>query len=88
MEKIRDSFEIFDRNKDRIEVVYKMQDDLLEDLSVIDHKACDLYRSYGLPSGTDTVDTTDIDAYYGEPSMYAAELAATGKPVLLIQTCR
>ena len=85
IDKIEAVFRTFDENKDRIEVIYKLSDDLLEDLEVIDPKLYELYMSKAFRPGDDNIDTEEIDAYYGEPSIYATQMINAGKPVMIMQ---
>ena len=83
IEKIKEVFETFDDQKDKVDVVYFLQDNLLENLKEMYPGLYDLYAANDFREGEEFFDTDDIDAYYGEASMYATELLKDGKPVMI-----
>ncbi len=83
IEKIKEVFEIFDSQKDKVDVVYFLQDGLLENLKEMYPKLYELYEANDFREGDERFDTDDIDAYYGEASMYATEFLKEKKPVMI-----
>ena len=83
VEKIRKTFEIFDANSDKIEVVYLLQENLLDNLSRMFPELYEKYEACDFRPEAEYVDTDEIDAYYGEASEYATEFVNTNKPVMI-----
>ncbi len=84
VDKIARTFETFDAQSDKVEPVYLLQYDLLNDLHSM---YPDLYKEYearDFRHEADYVDTDEIDAYYGEASMFATEFLNTDRPVMIM----
>ncbi len=83
-EKIKKCFDIFDENKDKVDVVFWMQDGLEENLRQLDPDLYEKFAAYDFRESATSIDTDDIDAYYGEPSEFATYFANEGKPVMIM----
>ena len=85
IDKIKNTFEIFDENRDRIEVVYKTQEGLLENLASMYPDLYDEYVACDFRESADEPDISSIDAYYGEGSAYATRFLDEHKPVMILK---
>ena len=85
IEKVRKSFDTFCENSDKIDVVYVIQDGLLDNLKNLYPKLYEEYIASDFQKSEDGFNIEDIDAYYGEASAYATEFINAKKPVLLMQ---
>ena len=83
VDKIAETFGIFDANSDRIDAVYLLQEDLLDNLGRLYPELFEKYKACDFRPEADYVDTDEIDAYYGEASEYATEFVNTKKPVMI-----
>ncbi len=84
VEKIAGTFKIFDAAGDKIEPVYLMQYGLLDDLQKMYPGLYEEYMAHDFRPEADYVDTDEIDAYYGEASLFATEFLNTNKPVMIM----
>ena len=84
IEKLQNVFEIFDENKERINVVFELQDGLEDDLREMFPQLYVKFRPYLERVCNDIVYIEDIDAYYGEPSEYATQIVNAKKPVMIM----
>jgi len=85
IDKIKSSFELFDDNKEHVDVVYRTQAGLK---NVLADMYPDLYEKYNACDFRESDDTTDIeniDAYYGEASPYVSQFLDAGKPVMIMK---
>ena len=81
--KIKNVFETFDENSDKIDVAFVMQDGLSENLKALYPSLYDEYMNE-IGRSEDAFDTDKIDAYYGEASAYATEMMNAHKPVMVM----
>lgn len=86
VEKIRDTFRIFADNSDKVDVIYKTQEGFIDNLKRLYPKVYDDYAAGMFPDGETMPETDGIDAYYGEPSVYATKLINDKKPVMIWNT--
>lgn len=84
IDKIVKTFEIFDENSDRIDVVYKTQEGLSENLASMYPDLYDAFVSCDLRESGEDIDISGIDAYYGEASVYATMFLNEHKPVMIL----
>ncbi|MCR5300850.1 MAG: LicD family protein [Lachnospiraceae bacterium] len=84
VEKIKNVFGIFKENSDRIEVIYKTQEGLKENLASIYPGLYEKYSECDFGEGTKETCINDIDAYYGEASEYATQFLMEHKPVMIL----
>ena len=83
IDKLRQVFDTFNDNRDRIDVAYVTQEGLMDNLKNLFPELYDMYIAGGFPKGSDDVDTDDCDAYYGEASLYATGFVNAKKPVMI-----
>ena len=83
-EAVRRAYEIFDANSEKAEAVYSLQKGLSENLAGMPGISDEL-SDLTLRESQWTQDIDDIDAYYGEPSVYAAGLLSEGRPVMIMK---
>ncbi|MCR5673661.1 MAG: LicD family protein [Lachnospiraceae bacterium] len=81
--KIRRAFDTFKANNADIEMVYITQGGLLQNLKEMYPAIYDEYAANDFYEYTEDITTEELDAYYGEPSMYATELVNEGKPCMI-----
>ncbi|MCR5830826.1 MAG: LicD family protein [Lachnospiraceae bacterium] len=84
VEKIANAFEVFDTNSDKIDAVYLLQENLLDNLRGMFPELYEKYEACDFRPEADYVDTDMIDAYYGEASEFATEFVNKGKPVMIM----
>lgn len=84
VDKIKKSFEIFDSNSDKIEVIFKTQEGLTENLRVLFPDVFEEYAACDFRVSEDDINIDDIDAYYGEASVYATMALDASKPVMIM----
>lgn len=83
-DKIKRSIKVFDDNSDKIEVIYKTQEGFADNLRELFPKLYEEYSAIGLSKCADEINIDDIDAYYGEASVYATEALNRKKPVMIM----
>ena len=84
IKKLQNVFDIFDENKDRTDVIFEIQDGLLDNLKEMFPLLYEKFRPYLVRINNEITDIDDIDAYYGEPSEYATLLVNDKKPVMIM----
>ena len=84
IDKLQSVFEIFDRNKDRIDVAFEIQDGLEDNLRNMFPSLYEKFMPYLSHISDEITYIEDIDAYYGEPSLLATELLNAKKPVMIM----
>ena len=84
LDKISEVFEIFDANSDKVDAVYLLQENLLDNLRGLYPELYEKYVARDFRPEADYVDTDMIDAYYGEASEYATEFVNNRKPVMIM----
>ena len=85
IDKIRQSFDTFYENSDKIDVVYVTQEGLLDNLKALYPALYEKYIASDFPEAEDNINIEGFAAYYGEASAYATEFINDKKPVLLMQ---
>lgn len=86
IDKIRRSFEVFDENRDKVDVVYRTQEGFSENLKTMFPDLYEKYEEAGFPDGNGDICIDEIDAYYGEPSCYVLRFTEAGKPAMIMST--
>ncbi len=84
IDKLRSVFEIFEKNSDRIDVVFKVQEGLADNLRKMYPDVYKEYMACGFRESEDVTDINEMDAYYGEASVYATRFINAGKPVMIL----
>ena len=84
IDKIKRVLRVFDENREKVEVVYKTQENLLENLKKMLPDIYDKYKEAGFPDSSEDVSIRNIDAYYGEPSPYVSEFTEAKKPSMIM----
>ena len=85
IDKIRQSFDTFYENSDKIDVVYVTQEGLLDNLKGLYPALYEKYITSDFPEAEGNINIEVFAAYYGEASAYATEFINDKKPVLLMQ---
>ena len=85
IDKIRQSFDTFNENSDKIDVIYVTQEGLLDNLKDLYPKLYEKYIASDFQKAEDIFNIDDIDAYYGEGSAYATEFINAKKPIMLMK---
>ena len=83
VKKIKSVFDIFEENRDRTDVIYIMQEGLTENLKTLFPDVFSEYEAYDFREYSEDISIDEIDAYYGEPSVYATELMNMGRPCMI-----
>ncbi len=81
--KIQRVLGIFEENRDRTEVIFKLQDGLSENLKLLYPHLYEGFVKLENSAYTGDINTDGIDAYYGESSPYVSEFYNSKKPVML-----
>jgi hypothetical protein len=84
IDKIRQSFDTFYENSDKIDVVYVTQIGLLNNLKALYPALYEKYIASDFPEAEENIIIEDFAAYYGEASAYATEFINAKKPVLIM----
>ena len=84
VDKIKRSFDIFEENRDKIEVTYKTQECLCDNLKKLFPDLYEKYRACDFRESVDEIIIDNIDAYYGEASVYATEALNRKVPVMIM----
>ena len=84
IEKICEAFDIFDQNSDKTEVVYRLQENLEDDLKKMYPDIYEKYTACGFRESDNETGMDEIDAYYGEVSEYATQMMCMHRPVMIM----
>ena len=83
IEKIKKVFDTFAQNADRIDAVYITQDNFKENLKELYPGIYEEYAANDFREYSEDISIDEIDAYYGEPSVYATMLMDMGRPCMI-----
>jgi hypothetical protein len=83
IEKIKKVFDTFAQNADRIDAVYITQDNFKENLKELYPGVYEEYAANDFREYSEDISIDEIDAYYGESSVYATMLMDMGRPCMI-----